>query len=125
MKKLILLPLFIWSCTVFAQWHPLNGPEGSTFYCLIKTPYGIFCGTTSNLYKSVNEGMTWQRVNSAPEKKYIDILDIHDTLVALYDDYSMYNVNSGTWSIISYDHGSTWTTPPPASFYTSQKIGAE
>ena len=111
MKRFLLPVLFLFVNTTFAQWTQLNGPEGAGFVCLERCSFGIVCGTDGGAFLSVNEGMTWSRMSSVPEKKISDIINVNDTIVLIYDDYNSSVLTTGVHSMVSFDHCLTWSSP--------------
>lgn len=57
----VLLVLFsLLSQPALAQWQPTTGPNGGPVYALQSTPTALYAGTTRGLYRSTDDGASWQ-----------------------------------------------------------------
>ncbi len=76
MKKQILL-LVILACYLNfsnAQWQQANGPYGGIVNCFAISGGNIFAGTSSGVYLSANNGISWSAVDSG--MPYIDVVSL-------------------------------------------------
>lgn len=110
MKKLIFPLFFFLFQNLSAQWHKLNGPEGAGFICTEKFSFGILCGTDAGIFITTNEGLTWQKMPTAPQNTIDDILNINDTVIVVYLGPTVLS-STEVYSIRSYDQGVTWSSP--------------
>lgn len=113
--KLLILFFIIVFCTAgqrsYCQWIQTNGPQGGAVNCMEKVGADIWAGMTNGIYRSSNEGQSWQKL---PVINAIcsDIYHFNDTIVVIYQErigYQSPDVN--IYSITSFNAGATWTTP--------------
>lgn len=80
-----------------AQWMPVNnGIDGINVNCLAQKDNFLFAATSSGVYKSANNGNSWERIYNK-NSFYIHI-----------DDKKIYIGASGDGVVLSTDNGSSW-----------------
>ena len=117
-KQLLLSVVFILSISysAFAQdWFEANNPYGGKILSMHETTDGIFlCGTNRGLYKSADNGETWESISDGFEN--FATLDVNSTS------------NGGYFSLFGYtlrrssDGGQSWETIPAQDWTALNKI---
>ena len=108
MKKIIIITftLAFLSSSIYGQWEKLYFP-GGTPYTLLETPQGLLAANFTDIYKSTDNGITWDLLSSISSLGISKILQVGDVLLA--------NTSRGLiWPRIipsvfrSDDFGKTW-----------------
>jgi photosystem II stability/assembly factor-like uncharacterized protein len=82
-----------------AQWVQANGPYGGVINCVADNGKALFAGTNSGLYRSTDNGSSWNRISIA-----YGITSIYD--IQIVDSTIYISTNFYNWR--SVDNGSTW-----------------
>ena len=113
MKQIITL-LFLCTSLCFSQdfWEQSNGPYGGTVTQIaFNSNDDIFVGTTMGIYRSIDNGESWVRLNIRQDNLMVSSIEI-DTEDNLYVVLSNEKVFYGEWSgnciYRSLDNGDTW-----------------
>ncbi|MDD3738997.1 MAG: T9SS type A sorting domain-containing protein [Lentimicrobiaceae bacterium] len=90
MKKMFLLLItIVVSLSVFSQdfWSPLQTPNDENVHSIGVTKTGItFIGTSSGLYKSVDDGLNWTKIDLEIYNLFDLFIDKHDRIFVLVND---------------------------------------
>lgn len=116
---LIIYFLALSSNTLWAQFVPLEGPNGGHIHCIQKVGDLVYVGGDKGLYVSTNEGVDWSLTNATDNIVY-DIVSLDDTIFLLTQeristDYNYYIVRS-------FDAGTTWE-PESLVYSTNTHFG--
>ncbi len=119
--KLIFTTLFgiFLSCSLFAQWESMQGPFGGHIDDLKKNDQFVFAATTNGLFRSHDDGETWQRIQVGNEIGYScwDIGILRSTIVVEVQSFESDGLKTKLYR--SEDNGDTWhqiTRPGNAIF---------
>src|SRR5262245_2860893 len=86
---------------LFAQWTPTSGPLGADVRSTLTTPGRIFAGTSSGVFASTDNGVTWNPVNSGlPDTATVNALTASGGRILAGTTLGMYATT---------DNGATWT----------------
>jgi uncharacterized repeat protein (TIGR01451 family) len=118
MKKQLRLLLFIclgatqlWAQST-AQWTQTQGPQGGQVYDLLRIDSMVIAATSNGLWKSTDEGLTWQILNESTRGKVVPVVEMFDGelmwIVSYYNPYPLAVVNFALL-FKSTDLGATFT----------------
>ncbi|GEM_PF-2268820 len=115
-RNLSFVLLFIcFSLHLSAQWLQTNGPAGGEINCMKKAGNDIWLGTPTGIYRSVNQGISWQKSGFLNGLPVGDIYCSGDTVVVQYaipgDSASMYYNAADLYTVTSFNGGASWSSP--------------
>ncbi len=120
---IITLLLSISSPIIYSQWTLTNGPEGGNILCLEKVGTEIWAGTKGGLYKSNNEGQSWEQSKDLPQDYVVqNIISSRDTTIMLVLSHNLnYPLLEDTYNYLVYSRTSNsqpWQIYQPNTFNT-------
>lgn len=104
MKNTCLLILALLPFALAAQWHAIDGPSGGGVYNLHNTGTSILAGTEGGLYRSTDNGNTWQANLEAPLNRTSAFTLVGDgqNAVARINENVLITTNGGeSWNTIT------------------------
>ena len=101
---LLILPLLFLNERANAQWQQLNGPSGGNIAYITSGPGGYVyaAASGSGIFRSDDNGTTWNSINSGLSASYINTIVFNDAGMLFAS-----SVSNGVFR--SVDYGNTWT----------------
>ena len=99
---LLLLPLGS-GMAVEPFWEHLNGPDGGMVYDFIEKNNNLYISSGTGLYRSINNGLSWELVYPTTKLSKFTILDDMTYAIICYND------KNSEWKLLfTYDGGKSW-----------------
>jgi uncharacterized repeat protein (TIGR01451 family) len=109
---LITLLLTFFSHAGYGQWTQLQGPQGGECITTARVGTAIWEGTTSGIYTSADNGLTWHKSSLLNNAWCASIYSQGDTSIIVYSAANtQYTSYDSMQSIRSLDGGQTWSSP--------------
>lgn len=108
MSLLILIPFE--TQQTFAQWVQTSGPPGGTIWSISSNASGtVFAGSTSGLYRSTDEGQSWQKTQLPLQRYWVIANDLDSTFYAMgYRAFYLSKNNGTSWEEKNVGSGEPW-----------------